>query len=143
MASQEPAAMQLADMRMNTYYCPSWDFNPKLVDGSLNMGAMFLNYFCKISNIHYVFIALNAPHYQQCYNIADLRCSWGSNTLLAISNIIHEMHEVSKEKNLKPPQLQVCLNNLFGNDFNSVFKSLPPMFYANYNKEGENIECYV
>ncbi|GJV82599.1 benzoate carboxyl methyltransferase-like protein [Tanacetum coccineum] len=85
----------------------------------------------------------NLHGFPQCFNIADLGCSSGPNTLLAISNIIHEVHEVCKEKNLKPPQLQVFLNDLFGNDFNSVFKSLP-MFYANYNKEeGENNMCFV
>ncbi|GJT85721.1 S-adenosyl-L-methionine-dependent methyltransferases superfamily protein [Tanacetum coccineum] len=48
-----------------------------------------------------------------------------------------------KEKNLKPPQYQVCLNDLFINDFNSVFESLP-MFYAKHKKEkGENSPCYV
>ncbi|GJX69635.1 benzoate carboxyl methyltransferase-like protein [Tanacetum coccineum] len=80
---------------------------------------------------------------QLACSIADLGCSSRPNTLLAISNIINEVHKLFKEKNLKPPQLQVCLNDLVGNDFNSVFKSLP-MFYDNYNKEeGENNMCYV
>ncbi|GJY68900.1 benzoate carboxyl methyltransferase-like protein [Tanacetum coccineum] len=85
----------------------------------------------------------NLHGFSQCFSITDLGCSSRPNTLLAISNIINEVHELFKKKNLKPPQLQVCLNDLVGNDFNSVFKSLP-MFYDNYNKEeGENNMCYV
>ncbi|PWA77188.1 salicylic acid carboxyl methyltransferase [Artemisia annua] len=76
----------------------------------------------------------NLDGFPQCFNIADLGCSTGPNTLLAVSNIINEVQEVCKEKNLETPQFQVYLNDLFGNDFNSIFKSLP-MFYAELNKE--------
>lgn len=85
----------------------------------------------------------NHDGFPHCFTIADLGCSSGPNTLLAVSNIINGVHEVCKEKNLKPPQYQVCLNDLFINDFNSVFESLP-MFYAKHKKEkGENSPCYV
>ena len=79
------------------------------------------------------------PH---CFNIADLGCSSGTNTLLVASNIMDEVHKVCKENNLQVPHFQVCLNDLFGNDFNSIFKSLPT-FYEKHNKEiqGENSPC--
>nr|GEV32354.1 phospholipase-like, aminotransferase-like mobile domain protein [Tanacetum cinerariifolium] len=85
----------------------------------------------------------NHDGFPHCFTIADLGCSSGPNTLLAVSNIINGFREACKEKNLKPPQYQVCLNDLFINDFNSVFESLP-MFYAKHKKEkGENSACYV
>lgn len=49
-----------------------------------------------------------------------------------------------KKKNRKEPQFQVYLNDLFGNDFNNLFKLLPD-FYANLTKEGgENFgRCFI
>ncbi|XP_071688132.1 probable caffeine synthase MTL3 [Rutidosis leptorrhynchoides] len=82
--------------------------------------------------------------FPRCFCIADLGCSSGPNTLLVISNIIDEVHGVCKEKNLEAPQFHICLNDLFLNDFNSIFKSLP-MFYAKYNvdKEGSSGRCFI
>ena len=40
------------------------------------------------------------PHY---FNIAE-GCSSGPNTILVVSNIINEVHDVCKDKNLKTPQ---------------------------------------
>ncbi|GJS02780.1 benzoate carboxyl methyltransferase, partial [Tanacetum coccineum] len=82
--------------------------------------------------------------FPQCFSIADLGCSSGPNTLLVVSNIINEVHDVCKEKNLQSPQFQVSLNDLYGNDFNSIFKSLP-MFHDKYSKEkGNNFgQCFI
>ncbi|KAF5811014.1 putative methyltransferase [Helianthus annuus] len=79
-----------------------------------------------------------------CFKIADLGCGSSRNTLLVASNIIDIVIEVCKENNHKPPQFQVCLNDLFGNDFNYLFKLLPE-FYANLKREkGENVgPCIV
>ncbi|PWA48198.1 S-adenosyl-L-methionine-dependent methyltransferases superfamily protein [Artemisia annua] len=86
----------------------------------------------------------NLDGFPHCFNFADLGCSSGPNTLLVVSNIINEVHDVCKEKNLKSPQFQVCLNDLFGNDFNSIFKCLP-MFNGKYNKgKGKNFgQCFI
>ncbi|PWA43957.1 SAM dependent carboxyl methyltransferase [Artemisia annua] len=70
----------------------------------------------------------------QCFKIADLGCSSGKNTLLFASNIVDIVDEVYTENNGKPPQFEVCLNDLFGNDFNNIFKMLPD-FYAKFRKE--------
>ncbi|KAI7744814.1 hypothetical protein M8C21_020954, partial [Ambrosia artemisiifolia] len=79
-----------------------------------------------------------------CVTIADLGCSSGPNTLLVVSCIIDIVIEVCKEDNHKPRQFQVCLNDLFGNDFNTLFK-LVSDFYAKLKKEkGENFgPCFV
>lgn len=82
--------------------------------------------------------------FPKCFKIADLGCSSGPNTLLVLSNLIDGVHDVCKQNNLEVPQLQVFLNDLFVNDFNSIFKSLP-MFLAKYNKEkGANCgPCFI
>ncbi|KAM0063211.1 putative theobromine synthase [Helianthus debilis subsp. tardiflorus] len=71
--------------------------------------------------------------FKDCITVADLGCSSGTNTLLVVSIIIDIVHEVCQENNREVPQFQVCLNDLFGNDFNTIFKSLPDS-YANLKK---------
>ncbi|CAI8593566.1 unnamed protein product [Vicia faba] len=56
--------------------------------------------------------------------IADLGCSSGPNTMLVISEIIKVVEKLCQEMNYKSPEYKVFLNDLYGNDFNSVFKSL-------------------
>ncbi|KAK4284750.1 hypothetical protein QN277_001536 [Acacia crassicarpa] len=60
--------------------------------------------------------------------VADLGCSCGPNTLLLVSNIIDIVHETSLRLNVETPTFQFFLNDLFGNDFNSTFKSLPEFY---------------
>ncbi|KAI3768691.1 hypothetical protein L2E82_19521 [Cichorium intybus] len=72
--------------------------------------------------------------FSKCFVIADLGCSTGTNTLLVASIVIDLVLELSKEDNRKARQFQLCLNDLFGNDFNAIFQSLPN-FYANLKKE--------
>ncbi|KAJ0941109.1 putative methyltransferase [Helianthus annuus] len=80
----------------------------------------------------------------QCFMIADLGCSSGMNTLSLASNIIDIVHQVCEENNRKTPQFQVCLNDLFGNDFNNVFKLLPNFYKTLRKCEGEQIgPCFV
>ncbi|KAL5831838.1 hypothetical protein ACOSQ4_017192 [Xanthoceras sorbifolium] len=55
------------------------------------------------------------------FNVADLGCSSGPNTLLVISEILDTIHAMCQQS----PEIQVFLNDLPENDFNSVFKSLP------------------
>ncbi|KAJ0733521.1 putative methyltransferase [Helianthus annuus] len=82
--------------------------------------------------------------FNDCFTVADLGCSSGKNTLLVASNIIDIVHEVCQENDRKVPQFQVCLNDLFGNDFNNIFKLLPD-FYAKLKKDkGEGFgPCFV
>ncbi|KAJ4850822.1 hypothetical protein Tsubulata_037028 [Turnera subulata] len=58
------------------------------------------------------------------FAIADFGCSIGSNTLIATQNIIeavkHKYHD-------RPPlEFQVFFNDLVNNDFNTLFRNLPP-----------------
>lgn len=56
--------------------------------------------------------------------IADLGCSSGPNTLLAVSRIVGALVDISKKHHRTPPEVQVFLNDLPGNDFNTIFRSL-------------------
>ncbi|GJV80954.1 benzoate carboxyl methyltransferase [Tanacetum coccineum] len=81
--------------------------------------------------------------FNQCFKIADLGCSSGRNTLLVASNIIDIVIDACRENKRTPSQIQVCLNDLFGNDFNNLFKMLPD-FYEKVKKKGENVgSCFV
>ncbi|KAK9214179.1 hypothetical protein WN944_006167 [Citrus x changshan-huyou] len=60
-----------------------------------------------------------------CFNVADLGCSSGPNTLLVISKIIDTIHKLYHQVNKKLPEFQVFLNDLPGNDFNRM----PGSFY--------------
>ncbi|KAI5647604.1 hypothetical protein M9H77_33609 [Catharanthus roseus] len=56
--------------------------------------------------------------------IADLGCSSGPNTLLAVSNIIKTVEKRRRSLGHKSPEYQIYLNDLPNNDFNNIFKSL-------------------
>ncbi|KAM0063219.1 putative theobromine synthase [Helianthus debilis subsp. tardiflorus] len=114
----------------------SYSKNSLLQETAIRNAVPFLKYSIKCIANYGVF--------KDCITVADLGCSSGTNTLLVVSNIIDIVHEVCQENNLGVPQFPVCLNDLFGNDFNTIFKSLPD-FYANLKKnKGEAFgPCFV
>ncbi|XP_004493099.1 probable caffeine synthase MTL2 [Cicer arietinum] len=76
-----------------------------------------------------------------CWKIADLGCSSGPNTLIAISNIMEIIHKSSLKLNHKKLVFQIYLNDLFENDFNNIFKLLPDFYQS---MQGENFgACYM
>lgn len=81
--------------------------------------------------------------FPNCLRIADLGCSSGPNTLLFISEIIDLIHFTCQELNHKGPTFQVYLNDLPGNDFNAIFRSLPS-FYEKLKKKGAGFgPCFI
>ncbi|KAK1435043.1 hypothetical protein QVD17_00801 [Tagetes erecta] len=89
-------------------------------------------------------IANRDVFFDHCFMIADLGCSSGVNTLLVASNIIDVVHELCQENDRKTPQFQVCLNDLFGNDFNNLFKLLPNFYKTLKKDKGESFgPCFV
>ncbi|KAM0057516.1 putative SAM dependent carboxyl methyltransferase [Helianthus debilis subsp. tardiflorus] len=56
--------------------------------------------------------------------MADLGCSSGPNTLLVGSMVINAVAKTSLEMGYKSPELQINLNDLPTNDFNTVFIAL-------------------
>ncbi|CAJ2675624.1 unnamed protein product [Trifolium pratense] len=70
--------------------------------------------------------------------IADLGCSSGPNTLMVISEIVQTIYATSNTLNrLAPKELMLYLNDLFTNDFNNIFTSLPS-FHKKIRQEKEN-----
>ncbi|OIT19714.1 PREDICTED: salicylate carboxymethyltransferase-like isoform X1 [Nicotiana attenuata] len=78
--------------------------------------------------------------------IADLGCSSGPNTFLAISELIKTIYEESKINGQKQSlEFQVFLIDLPRNDFNTIFRSLPA-FYEDLRKQmgdGFDPNCFV
>ncbi|CAA3029298.1 jasmonate O-methyltransferase-like [Olea europaea subsp. europaea] len=66
--------------------------------------------------------------------IADLGCSTGPNSLMVISDVIDTIYATSNQKEIPLPEIRISLNDLPGNDFNSIFISLPE-FYNQLKKE--------
>ena len=89
-------------------------------------------------------IAAYHSEFPECLRIADLGCSSGPNTLTVASDILDTIDATSRCLNKKPPVFQVFLNDLPGNDFNTIFQSLPS-FYDRLEKEkGANFgPCFI
>ncbi|XXG77322.1 hypothetical protein AAC387_Pa08g1494 [Persea americana] len=77
---------------------------------------------------------LYCSSYAESLNIADLGCSSGPNTLSVIKEIIDATHEKCRQLGRPMPELRVFLNDLPGNDFNPIFRSLP-VFYDRLKEE--------
>ncbi|KAK6924399.1 SAM dependent carboxyl methyltransferase [Dillenia turbinata] len=69
--------------------------------------------------------------------IADLGCSSGPNTLFVVSEVIKTVVRLHKKlgRQNESPEFLVFLNDLPGNDFNTIFKSLLPDFQENLRQE--------
>lgn len=57
--------------------------------------------------------------------IADLGCASGPNALLAVMGIMKAVDKIREEGCFQSPEYQVYLNDLPGNDFNTLFRALP------------------
>ncbi|XP_023543318.1 salicylate carboxymethyltransferase-like isoform X1 [Cucurbita pepo subsp. pepo] len=57
--------------------------------------------------------------------IADLGCSSGPNALMPVSQLLEAVEKARRKLRKEPIEYQVLLNDLPGNDFNTIFKSLP------------------
>ncbi|WCJ39323.1 S-adenosyl-L-methionine-dependent methyltransferases superfamily protein [Euphorbia peplus] len=71
----------------------------------------------------------------ECITMADFGCSSGPNTLLTLQQIVEEIDSTCTKLNKKRPNLQFFLNDLPGNDFNTIFRSLVPDFHQKLARE--------
>ncbi|XP_006398896.2 salicylate/benzoate carboxyl methyltransferase isoform X2 [Eutrema salsugineum] len=74
-----------------------------------------------VKNTKELMIDLNFPNY---IKVADLGCSSGQNTFLAMSEIINIINVFCQKWNQNPPEIDCCFNDLPNNDFNTTFKSI-------------------
>nr|GEV07044.1 salicylate carboxymethyltransferase-like [Tanacetum cinerariifolium] len=66
----------------------------------------------------------NNVHFPKTLVMADLGCSSGPNTLLVGSMVIDAVAKTSLEMGLLAPEVQINLNDLPTNDFNTIFSAL-------------------
>ncbi|KAK7351868.1 hypothetical protein VNO77_11612 [Canavalia gladiata] len=79
-----------------------------------------------------------------CFKVADLGCSSGLNALQVASDIIDIVDNISHSLNHEPPTFQFFLNDLFRNDFNNIFESLPYFYERLQREKGERFgPCFV
>nr|DAD19754.1 TPA_asm: hypothetical protein HUJ06_021217 [Nelumbo nucifera] len=60
--------------------------------------------------------------------IADLGCASGPNTLSVVSDLINLIRTKYGETGCPSPEFKVFLNDPPGNDFNTIFRSLPDLY---------------
>ncbi|XP_065869233.1 probable caffeine synthase MTL2 isoform X1 [Euphorbia lathyris] len=76
--------------------------------------------------------------FPECLTMADFGCSSGPTALLPLWEIIETIDSTCTKLNKKPPNLQYFLNDLPGNDFNTIFRSLLPDFHQKLEKEKDS-----
>jgi jasmonate O-methyltransferase len=72
----------------------------------------------------------------KCVTIANLGCSSGPNALTPISKITQIIYSRCVEIGKMSPEFNVYLNDLPGNDFNTVFESLPEFLEKTREENG-------
>ncbi|KAK8626801.1 hypothetical protein V6N13_134432 [Hibiscus sabdariffa] len=86
----------------------------------------------------------SSNNFPKCLKIADLGCSSGPNTLSLVREIVDAVDKTCRCSNRKAPMFQVFLNDLPGNDFNAVFRSLPSFTASLMEEKGSNFgPCFV
>ncbi|WZZ62577.1 hypothetical protein YC2023_062684 [Brassica napus] len=90
-----------------------------------------------VRNTEEMMMNLNFPNY---IKVAELGCSSGQNTFLAISEIINTINVLCQNSNQNPPEIDCCLNDLPENDFNT-FKFVP--FFNKEIMMTNQASCFV
>ncbi|XP_027907203.1 7-methylxanthosine synthase 1-like [Vigna unguiculata] len=82
---------------------------------------------------------------ERCWKVADLGCSSGPNSLFFVSNMLSIMDNVSMSINHRKPRVfQIYMNDLFGNDFNTIFKLIPDFFQRIHEEKNDNHgRCFI
>ncbi|XP_031253800.1 probable caffeine synthase 2 [Pistacia vera] len=74
----------------------------------------------------------------QVLNVADLGCSSTPTTFSVIETVIESVKRKCKELNYQIPEFQYYLNDLAGNDFNTLFKGL-----LKFTEKHNDLHCFV
>ncbi|KAL8104447.1 putative jasmonic acid carboxyl methyltransferase 2 [Apium graveolens] len=83
--------------------------------------------------------------FPQCFKLADLGCSSGPNTLFLVNTVIDIVHATCQHKDFHVPEFQVFLNDLPGNDFNTIFKMVQPFHSRLADEKGDTCKdkCFI
>lgn len=82
--------------------------------------------------------------FPECFKMVDMGCSSGTNTLLVVTNVVNIVHKICEGRNLKAPEIQVYLNDLPENDFNTIFKMVSQFCSEVENGEGDKLgKCFI
>ncbi|XP_062085167.1 probable jasmonic acid carboxyl methyltransferase 2 [Humulus lupulus] len=73
--------------------------------------------------------------------IADLGCSTGPNSLAAMTEIVKVIEGRCCSLGRPSPELRLFLNDLFDNDFNNIFATLPTFY--NRIRQHNKAPCYI
>ncbi|GAB4838433.1 hypothetical protein Ancab_039847 [Ancistrocladus abbreviatus] len=81
----------------------------------------------------------------ECLVLADLGCSSGPNAHKVLLEIIDVVDRTCQNLNRQLPEFQVFLNDLPGNDFNTMFKSFPSLWKKLGQAKGSDFEisCFI
>ncbi|XP_058100073.1 probable jasmonic acid carboxyl methyltransferase 2 [Magnolia sinica] len=89
-------------------------------------------------------VALYCTTLAKSLGIADMGCSSGANTLLVVSEIIDAIDRKCRHLGCPSPEFRVFLNDLPGNDFNTIFKSLPGFYEKLKRDKGPDFgPCFI
>ncbi|KAL2973857.1 hypothetical protein AAZX31_14G070400 [Glycine max] len=87
---------------------------------------------------------LCSSNWPEKMGIADLGCSSGPNVLRVISEILDTVYSTTCLLDRPAPELVVYLNDLFTNDFNNIFGSLPSFYRKQKQEKGSGFgPCFV
>ncbi|KAJ1420075.1 SAM dependent carboxyl methyltransferase, partial [Sesbania bispinosa] len=76
--------------------------------------------------------------------MADLGCSSGPNALMVIYNIMKIINNTKLNLNHEAPTVEIYLNDLYGNDFNSIIKLLPEFYQSIQGEIGDKVgSCFI
>ncbi|KAE8688654.1 Jasmonate O-methyltransferase [Hibiscus syriacus] len=75
--------------------------------------------------------------------IADLGCSSGPNTLSVISEVVDVVRATCGHIGRPVPEFRLYLNDLYSNDFNYLFMSLPAFYKKLKEEKGVESHCFI
>ena len=71
--------------------------------------------------------SMGAREINNVFRIADLGCATGMNTLIAADTIVRAVKLSLNQHSIEMPEFQVYFADLPSNDFNTLFRTLPPL----------------
>ncbi|XP_010031255.2 probable caffeine synthase 2 [Eucalyptus grandis] len=71
-------------------------------------------------------------------SVANLGCALGPSTVIFMSTVMESVRKKCAHSKCPPPELQFYLNDLPGNDFNTLFQIL-----SSFSQNNESLSCFI